>query len=165
MAKTTTTTTKTKPACQCRKLKRREFDPWVRKMSWSRKWQPVPVFLPRKSHGQRSLVGYSPLGHKELDKAVYCHPVYLTYMQSVCMHDKLLQSCLILCDPLEYSQPGSSVHGILQARILEWVAMSSPPGDLPDLVIKSQTLTPPALAGRFFTTSNTYKALYTEYTM
>ena len=36
---------------------------------WSRKWQPTPVFLPRKLqlHGQRSLAGYSPWGHKELD--------------------------------------------------------------------------------------------------
>ena len=34
---------------------------------WRRKWQPTPVFLPGKSHGQRSLVGYSPWGHKELD--------------------------------------------------------------------------------------------------
>ena len=100
-------------------------------------------------------MGYSPLGHKQLDKAVYCHPVYLTYMQSVCMHDKSLQLCLILCDPIEYSQPGLSVHGILEARILEWDAMSSPPGDLPDLIIKPQTLTSPALAGRFFTTSTT----------
>ena len=37
-----------------------EFDPWVRKIPWRRKWQPAPIFLPRKSHGQRSLVGYSP---------------------------------------------------------------------------------------------------------
>ena len=36
-----------------------------------------------------------------------------------------LQSCLSLCDPMDYSPPGSSVHGILQARILEWVAISS----------------------------------------
>ena len=36
---------------------------------------------------------------------------------------KLLQSCLTLCDPMDCSPPGSSVHGILQARILEWVAM------------------------------------------
>ena len=36
-------------------------DPWVRKIPWRRKWQPTPVFLPRNSHGQRSLVGYSPL--------------------------------------------------------------------------------------------------------
>ena len=36
------------------------FNPWVRKISWRRKWQPTPVFLPGKSHGQRSLAGYSP---------------------------------------------------------------------------------------------------------
>ena len=40
-----------------------------------------------------------------------------------CMHAKLLQSCPTLCDPMNCSLPGSSVHGILQARILEWVAM------------------------------------------
>jgi len=41
---------------------------------------------------------------------------------TVCV-GKSLQSCLTLCDPMDYSPPGSSVHGILQARILEWVAM------------------------------------------
>ena len=41
---------------------------------------------------------------------------------SVCT--KLLQSCLTFCNPMDYSPPGSSVHGILQARILEWVAIS-----------------------------------------
>ena len=51
-------------ACQCR---RHEFNPWVGKMPWSRKWQPTPVFLPGKSHGQRSLVDYSPPGHGESD--------------------------------------------------------------------------------------------------
>ena len=40
---------------------------WVRKIPWSRKWQPTPVFLPEKSLGQRSLLGYSPWGYKELD--------------------------------------------------------------------------------------------------
>ena len=44
-----------------------EFDPWVRKIPWRRKWQPTPVFLLRKSHGQRSLECYSPWGGKELD--------------------------------------------------------------------------------------------------
>ena len=39
-----------------------EFNPWVRKISWSRKWQPTPVFLPEKFHGKRSLVGCSPWG-------------------------------------------------------------------------------------------------------
>ena len=62
-------------------------------------------------------------------------------------------SCVRFCDPMDYSLPGPSVHGILQARILEWVAMSSS-RDLPDLDGTS-SLTSPALAGRFFTTSAT----------
>ena len=53
--------------CQCRRQKRRGFNPWVRKIPWRRKWQPTPIFLPGKSHGQRSLVGYNPWGHKESD--------------------------------------------------------------------------------------------------
>ena len=42
------------------------FDPWVGKMPWRRKWQSTPVFLPGELHGQRSLVGYSPWGHKRV---------------------------------------------------------------------------------------------------
>ena len=38
------------------------------KIPWRRKWQPTPVFLPGESHGQTSLAGYSPWGHKELDR-------------------------------------------------------------------------------------------------
>ena len=48
------------PTCQCRRHKRHRFDPWVRKVPWRRAWQPTPVFLPGESHGQRSLVSYSP---------------------------------------------------------------------------------------------------------
>ena len=51
-------------ACQCTRCR---FDPWVRKIPWRRKWQPTPVFLPGKFHGQRNLAGYSPWSHKELD--------------------------------------------------------------------------------------------------
>ena len=53
--------------CQCRKSRRcsrRRFNPWVRKIPWRRKWQLTPVFLPGRSHGQRSLVGYSPWSAK-----------------------------------------------------------------------------------------------------
>ena len=53
--------------CQCRKHKRLGFDLWVGKIPWRRAWQPTQVFLPRESHGQRSLVGYSPWGHNWLD--------------------------------------------------------------------------------------------------
>ena len=68
---------------------------------------------------------------------------------------KLLQSCLTLCDPMDCSPPGSSVRGILQARILEWLPCS-PPGALPDPGIKPECLLYPALAGGFFTASPTW---------
>ena len=55
------------PSCQCWKHKRLGFDPCVRKLSWRSTGQPTPVFLPGESHGQRSLVGYSPWGRKDLD--------------------------------------------------------------------------------------------------
>ena len=44
-----------------------QFDPWVEKIPWRRKWQPTPVFLPGEFQGQRILVGYSPWDSKELD--------------------------------------------------------------------------------------------------
>ena len=43
------------------------FNSWVGKIPWSRKWQPTSVFLPGKSHRQRSPAGYSPRGHKDSD--------------------------------------------------------------------------------------------------
>ena len=49
------------------------FDPWVQKIPQRRKWQPTPVFLPGESHGQRSLVGYSPQGRKESDMTERLH--------------------------------------------------------------------------------------------
>ena len=51
------------------------FDPSVGKILWRKTWQPVSVFLPGEFHGQRSLAGYSSLGHKEWDTtAVIYHP-------------------------------------------------------------------------------------------
>jgi len=52
---------------------------WVGKIPWRNKWQPTPVFLPGKSCGQRSLVGYSPRGHKELDTTEYTHTQWYSY--------------------------------------------------------------------------------------
>ena len=74
------------------------------------------------------------------------------------MHAELLQSCPTLCDAMVCSLPGSSVYGILQARILEWVATPSS-RDLPNSQIKPMSFMPPALACRFFTTSTTREAL------
>ena len=55
------------PICQCRRQRRCRFDPWAGKIPWRRAWWPTPVFLSGESRGQRSLVDYSPWGHKELD--------------------------------------------------------------------------------------------------
>ena len=85
---------------QCR---RPGFHPWVGNICWKREWLPTPVFLPGGFHGQRSLVGYSPWGCKE---------------------SEVTQSCQTLCHPMDCSPLGSSVHGIFQARVLEWVAIS-----------------------------------------
>ena len=71
-----------------------------------------------------------------------------------CVCAKSLQLCPTLCDPMDYSLPGSSVHKILQARILEGL-LCPPPGDLPDPRIKLTSLMSPALEGGFFTTSTT----------
>ena len=63
------------------------------------------------------------------------------------------QSCLTLCDPMDCSPPGSSVHGILQARILEWVAISSSRGSSqPSRDRTCNCYLNPTLVGRFFTT-------------
>ena len=73
------------------------------------------------------------------------------------MHAKPLQSCPTLCDPVDCSLPGSSVPGILQARILEWVGRPTSK-HLPDPVIKTASLTSPEVAGRFFTISATWES-------
>ena len=80
------------------------------------------------------------------------------------MHVQSLQLCLTLCNFMHCSPPGSSIHAILQASILEWVAYS-PPGDLPDPGIKPMSLMSSALAGGFFTTGATWELLSpkTEY--
>ena len=76
----------------------------------------------------------------------------------LCVCVKLLQLCLALCNPTDYHLPSSSVHGILQARILEWVAISSSKGtSRPG--IKPASLISPALTVELFTTSATWEAL------
>ena len=162
------------------------FKPWVGKIPWRRKWQSTPVLLPGKSHGQRSLVGYSLWGCKEsntterlhfhfhfhfhsrwtqtsislllyqqAEKAMAPHSSTLAWKipwtgepgglpsmgsrrvghewsdlaaaainKGACMRATSHQSCPTLW-PHGLCPPGSSVHGILQAGISEWVAMPS----------------------------------------
>jgi len=90
-----------------------------------KEWQPTPLFLPEESHGQRSLEGCSPWGCKESDMTER-----LTLRKRRQNWDILrsLQSCPTLYDPMDCNLPGSSVHGIVQAKILEWIAMPSSRG-------------------------------------
>ena len=63
--------------------KRQGFDPCIGNLPWRRAWQPSPVFLPGESHGERSLVGYSPWGRKELDRTEATKHVCLYHTFSV----------------------------------------------------------------------------------
>ena len=75
----------------------------------------------------------------------------------LCLHAKSLQSCLTLYAPMDHRPLCSSAHGILQAWMLEWVAMPSSHGSSQPR-IDSSSLMFPALAGGFFTTSTTWEA-------
>ena len=74
------------------------------------------------------------------------------------MRAKSFQSCLTLCNPMDCSPPGSSVYGILQARILQWVAIALLQGIFLTQRSNPCLLTSPELAGGFFTTSATWGA-------
>ena len=75
--------------CQCR---RRGFNPWVGKIHWRSKEQPTPVFSPGKSHGQRSLAGYSPRGHKESDTTDHECFSYPLFLQAFLWLEAILRS-------------------------------------------------------------------------
>ena len=129
------------PVCQCKRHKRHGFDPWVGKIPWSRKRQPTPAFLPAKFYGQRSLAA----------------TVYEVTKSQMWLSDNMgakLLGCIQLCNPMDCSLPGSSVHGILQARILEWVVISFSRGSS-----QGRDWTRVSwIAGRFFTVWATREA-------
>ena len=81
--------------CQCRGRWRRGFNPWVGKIPWSRKWQPIPFFLPGKLHGQRSLESYSPWGHEELDITERAHTYIKLFFHCKSSSFKFLCTSLI----------------------------------------------------------------------
>ena len=73
------------------------FDPWVRNIPWNRKWQPAQVFLPGKSHGQRSLACYSPQGHKESEgtkRTLSC--LVHTHLGLLCLLGELIPYCYLI---------------------------------------------------------------------
>ena len=126
------------------------WDTWVRSLGLER------------PPGERK--GY-PLQYSGLENSMDCivHGVAKrqTQLSNFYFHFMLsCFSCVWLCNPIDCSPPGSSVHGILQARILEWVSIpssrwSSRPRDWTRVV----SLTSPALANRFFTTNSTWECI------
>ena len=81
-----------KSACQCRRC---VFNPWVGKIPQRKKWEPIPVFLPGESHGQRNLVGYSPWGHRRVrhnlatnnnNPDIHCSTIYKTKTWKQCKY-------------------------------------------------------------------------------
>ena len=90
---------------------------------------------PTRQHSERCSVLHGSLDGRFLGRmdacvcmaeSLHCSPETITTLLTgyVCVHAQSLQSCPTLCDPMDHSPQCSSVHGILQARILEWVAMS-----------------------------------------
>ena len=99
----------------CLQCWRPRFCPQVEKIPW-RTWQPTPVFLPEEFHGQRSLVGYSPWGFKELD-TTECLTLSLHFTLYIYQFSSVqsLQSCPTLCNPMDCSMPGLPVpHQLLE---------------------------------------------------
>ena len=105
------------PACQCRRCWRHGFDPWAGMIPWRRTWQPTPVLLPGESHGQRSLVGYSPGCHKESDTTkatsrVYTHPTISTLTNYNFLMEKEMAT---QSSVLAYETPWTEEPGRLQS--------------------------------------------------
>jgi len=80
-------------------------------LTWTRKWQPTPVFLPRKSLGQRTLVGYRPWGHKESDKSERFHYALTSNAEEVEQFYEDLQNTVDLyLKKMSFSLEGSGMH-------------------------------------------------------
>ena len=87
---------------------------------WRRKWQPTPVFLPEKSHGQRSLADYSPWGHKELDRTEWLSsrsPLYSCLLITSAKSLFQIKSHCGVTGDVRFGWPlFSSVHGLQNAE-------------------------------------------------
>ena len=108
---------------------------------------PLQCILPGEFHGQRSLVGYSSWHHKELDTTEWLTLTYLCTIIYIYMKMKVAQSCPTFCDPMDCNLPGFSARLIIQAWILEWVAIPFSRGSF---LPKDRTRIS-CISGRFFT--------------
>ena len=131
------TTGRKESSCQCRSCRRHGFNLCVEKIPWKRKWQPTPVFLPGKPHGQRSLVGYSPWDHKELAKT---EP--LISHTSTLKSERSLTSLFLLCN--NCAEPCSCLHSpepwTLSPTWRDWCAVPSIPSPCPGICLPKKAI-------------------------
>ena len=107
----------------CLPSRKPRFDPWVGEL-WRRAWQPTPVFLPGKSHGQRSLVGCSLWGREESDTTEWLHFHFSFSCTGEGNGDPLQCSCLE--NPRDGGAWWAAVSGVAQSRTrLKWISSSS----------------------------------------
>ena len=107
----------------CLQGRRPRLHPWVEKIPWRREWQPTPVFLPGEFHGQRSLVGCSPWGFKELDTP---EQLSLHFQKNTNQYKGWLITSFFLICPFGQGADIKLVLGLecaqsqLQHKLLEW---------------------------------------------
>ena len=147
---------------------------WVKKVrgtrKWRRrKWQPTPIFLPRRAHGQRSPEGYNPWGRKRVghDLATKHYNEMTLIERRVCVcvcvcararAHACAQSCLNLCGP--WTIACQALLTMEFSRQDYWSGLPFPSsGNLPDPGMEPIS---PVLAGRFFTTDTTWEAVMEE---
>ena len=112
------------PACQCKRCKRRRFDPWVGKIPWRRVWQTTPVFLPGELHGQRRMAGCSLWGHNRVRHN-------LAMKQQPCDHMKSLSRVRLFATPWTVTYQAPLSMGFYRQEY--WSGLPFPsPGDLPN---------------------------------
>ena len=96
-------------ACQCGRDNRCGFNPCLGKISWCRKWQTAPVFLPGKSHGQRNVAGYSPWGPKSGTTTKHSFSPYKKRhgRDDLCLYHERTRGHNIPCKPGRGVSPGT----------------------------------------------------------
>ena len=100
------------------------------------KWQSIPVLLPGKSHGQRSLVGYSPWDHKESDTTEWLHFHFSLWCTGEGNGNPLQWSCLE--NPRDRGAWGAASSGVAQSRtLLKWLSSKSKKASLMAQLIKN----------------------------
>ena len=93
------------------------FNPWVSKIPWRRKLQPTPVFLPGKSHGQRSPAGYSPLGHKRIRHDLVTKNNYFKTI----INNKWLHLPVCHCFLIQFNLMNVNHCSVRKAETMFWV--------------------------------------------